>query len=351
MEIEENVKIRYKEDMTNNDIKFKLSLINNSKINIKVTLNNTEYVNKFESYNFNSFEFFEDLSAKQIYNNLKDNLSAKNIKIEPIDKNLKVTIKIKTEFDYENFSFYVSKNNNIINKENKPKNKDNTNLNQDNNEVIIDNGNNSENYLVQNKIENKENTIPNNFNNLNSNITNINYNDYSEDEDMEEYTYYKNQRIKQLNDLQKKYSEKEKVEIIKKKYLNKKIFCFLCQEYTYINKFYKSTDEADNKILVKFYCSEAHKYHSFSLIDLLFQNCQCELNEGNIESYRDGNQMALTKEELISIKNKFKIIKEKVSKKNKLIKDKIIQSIPEVNNLTEFQTKLYQKFEKTFKNC
>ena len=350
MEIEENVKIRYKEDMTNNDIKFKLSLINNSKINIKVTLNNTEYVNKFESYNFNSFEFFEDLSAKQIYNNLKDNLSAKNIKIEPIDKNLKVTIKIKTEFDYENFSFYVSKNNNIINKENKPKNKDNTNLNQDNNEVIIDNGNNSENYLVQNKIENKENAIPNNFNNLNSNITNINYNDYSEDEDMEEYTYYKNQRIKQLNDLQKKYSEKEKVEIIKKKYLNKKIFCFLCQEYTYINKFYKSIDETDNKILVKFYCSEAHKYHSFSLIDLLFQCCQCELNEGNIESYRNGNQMALTNEELISIKNKFKLIKEKVSNKNNLIKDKIIRSIPELNNLTEFQNKLYQKFEKTFNN-
>ena len=247
MEIEENVKIRYKENMTNNDIKFKLSLINNNTINIKVTLNNTEYLNKLESYNFNSFEFFEDLSVKQIYNNLKDNLSAKNIKIEQEGNNIKVTIKIKTEFDYENFSFYMPKNNNKINEENKTINKENTNLNPNSNEVIIDNGNNSENYLVQNKIENKENTIPNNFNNLNSNITNINYNDYSEDEDMEEYTYYKNQRIKQLNDLQKKYSEKEKVEIIKKKYLNKKIFCFLCQEYTYINKFYKSIDETDNK--------------------------------------------------------------------------------------------------------
>ena len=101
MEIEENVKIRYIENMTNNDIKFKLSLINNSKINIKVSLNNIDYASKFESYNFNSFEFFEDLSAKQIYNNLKDNLSAKNIKIEKEENNLKVTIKIKTEFDYK----------------------------------------------------------------------------------------------------------------------------------------------------------------------------------------------------------------------------------------------------------
>ena len=350
MEIEENVKIRYIENMTNNDIKFKLSLINNSKINIKVSLNNIDYASKFESYNFNSFEFFEDLSTKQIYNNLKDNLSAKNIKIEKEENNLKVTIKIKTEFDYENFSFYVSKNNNIINKENKPINEDYTNLNPDNNEVIIDNGNNSENYLLQNKIENKENTILNNFNDLNRNIPDTNFNEYSEDEDMEEYTYYKNQRIKQLNDLQKKYSEKEKVEIIKKKYLNKKIFCFLCQEYTYINKFYKSTDETDYKILVKFYCSETHKYHSFSLIDLLFQCCQCELFEGNIESYRDGNEMALTNEELNLIKNKFKIIKEKVSKKNELIKDRITQTLPEIKNLTEFQTKLYQKFEKTFNN-
>ena len=350
MEIEENVKIRYTENMTKNDVKFKLSLINNSKINIKVTLNNIEYLNKFESYNFNSFEFFEDLSAKQIYNHLKDNLSAKNIKIEQEGNNLKVNIKVKTEFDYENFSFYLSKNNNKINKENKSKNKEKTNLNQDNNEVIINNGNNTENYLIQNKIEKQENSIPNNFNELNSKIPDTNYNEYNEDEDMEEYTYLKNQRIKQLNDLQEKYSEKEKVEIIEKKYLNKKIFCFLCQEYTYINKFYKSIDEVDNKILVKFYCSETHKCHTFSLIDLLFQCCQSELNEGNIESYRDGNQMALINEELISIKNKFKIIKEKIKKKNILIKDKIIQSILDLNNLTEFQTKLYQKFEKAYYN-
>ena len=167
---------------------------------------------------------------------------------------------------------------------------------------------------------------------------------------MEEFKYFQNQRIKELNDLQKKYSEKEKVEIIKKKYLNKKIFCFLCQNYPFINKFYKNTDEGDNKILVKFYCSESHKYHIFSLIDLLLQCCQCEIFEGNIESYRDGKEMALSNEELISIKNNFKTLKEKLSKKNKLIKDKIIQSMPKQNSLTEFQTKLYQKFEKTFNN-
>jgi len=350
MEIEENMKIRYTESMTNKDIKFKLSLINNSKINIKVNFNNIKYINNFESYNFNSFEFFEDLSAKQIYNNLKDNLSPKNIQIEQKENNLKITILIKTEFDCENFSFYVLKNNNKINKENNSINKDNVNLNVDNNEVIVDKGNNSENYLAQNKIENKENSFQKNFNCLNKNIPAPNYNEYKGDDDMEDYIYFKNQRISQLNDLQKKYSEKEKVEIIKKKYLNKKIFCFLCQNYSFINKFYKSADEVDNKILVKFYCSESHKYHSFSLIDLLFQCCQCELYEGNIESYRDGNQMALTNEELISIKNKYKIIKEKVSKKNKLIKDKIIQSIPKLNNLTEFQNRLYQKFEKTFNN-
>ena len=343
MEIEENMKIRYIENITNNNIKFKLSLINNKIINIKVSLNNTEYINRLESYNFNSFEFFEDLSAKEIYNHLKDNLSVKNIKIEQEEQDLKVTILIKTEFEYENFSFYVLKNNNKINKENNSKNNDTTNLNQDNNEIIIDKGDNSEKYLDTNKKKNKEIIIQNNFNDLNNNIPDNNY----KEEPMEEYTYFNNQRTKQLNDL---YSEKEKVEIIKQKYLDKKIFCFLCQNYQFINKFYKSTDEVDYKILVKFYCSETHRYHSCSLIELLFQCCQFEINEENIESYRDGKRMALTNEELISIKNKYKIIKEKASKKNKLIKDKIIKSLPELKDLTVFQKKLYQKFERAFNN-
>ena len=50
------------------------------------------------------------------------------------------------------------------------------------------------------------------------------------------------------------------------------------------------------------------------------------------------------------MKNKFKDMKEKIPQKNELIKDKIIKNIKNINNLSEFQTKLYQKFIKSFNN-
>ena len=80
METEENVKIEYS-DNNKNKIKLKLTLVNNTKIKIKLSFNNKDYIKQFESYDFQSFEFFDDLSPKQIYNNLKDTLSPKNIQI------------------------------------------------------------------------------------------------------------------------------------------------------------------------------------------------------------------------------------------------------------------------------
>ena len=71
MEKEENVKIEYS-DISKNKIKIKLSLFNNIKIKFKLSFNNKEYIKQFESYDFQSFEFFDDLSPRQIYNNLKD---------------------------------------------------------------------------------------------------------------------------------------------------------------------------------------------------------------------------------------------------------------------------------------
>lgn len=58
--------------------------------------------------------------------------------------------------------------------------------------------------------------------------------------------------------------------------------------------------------------------------------------------------MQLSNEELIQIKKDFNDIKEKLIKKNNIIKDKIIKSISDYNQLTEFQKKLYEKFQKSF---
>ena len=62
----------------------------------------------------------------------------------------------------------------------------------------------------------------------------------------------------------------------------------------------------------------------------------------------DGKKMKVTNEELSSIKNNFKITQDKIYQRNKLIKDKINQIISNIK-LTEFQNKLYEKFDKSFK--
>ena len=161
----------------------------------------------------------------------------------------------------------------------------------------------------------------------------------------------RNNGIKKLNYLYNNITEKEKIEIIKNNYVYKRIFCHLCQEYTYVNKFYKSSDDIDCKILVKYYCSESHKDHCSTLLDFLFQCCKNEIYEGNVTKYiRDGKQMKLTNDELNSIKNEYNNMQDKIPKKNKLLKGKIIKIISDINNLTDLQKKLYQKFEKSFNN-
>ena len=113
----------------------------------------------------------------------------------------------------------------------------------------------------------------------------------------------------------------------KKNYLHKRIYCHLCQEYTYINKLYKSSDDLDCKILVKYYCSESHEDHCCTLIDFLFQCCKLEIDEWETtKSYRDGKKMKLSNEELILIKKDFKEIEKNIPKYNKNIYDKIIQN-------------------------
>ena len=77
----------------------------------------------------------------------------------------------------------------------------------------------------------------------------------------------KKERLESFNNLKNNFSEKTKIEIIKNNYLNKIIFCHLYQEFTYINKLYKSSNYLNSKILVKYYCSQSHQDHSFTLID------------------------------------------------------------------------------------
>ena len=349
MEIEENLKITYK-DNNENKIKIELSLINNKIIKFKLIFNNNIYIKQFDSYDFNWFDYFNELSSIQIYKNLKEAILPKNIQIEKEKDNslLKITISIKTEFDKENFIFYASKVNNqqiINNKEENSDFNDKTIIN----EVIFDKENNPDNYIVSKKDENKEKfNISNNF--PNNQYTNNNYNYYNdEDDSYNEYLEMKNERIKKLSDLQNNTSEKEKIETIKKNYLYKSIFCHLCHEYTYINKIYKASDDFGNNILVKYYCSESHEDHCCTLIDFLFLNCKNEIYDIT-EVIRDGKKMKLTNDELTSIKNKFKLIQEKVTSNNKKINYKVIQDISKLNNLTEFQNKLYQKYENIFNN-
>ena len=73
METEENFKIQFIYN-DKNKIKIKLSLSNNMKIKLKLSFNSIEYIKQFDTYDFHSLEFFDELSPKQIYLNLKDSL-------------------------------------------------------------------------------------------------------------------------------------------------------------------------------------------------------------------------------------------------------------------------------------
>lgn len=117
--------------------------------------------------------------------------------------------------------------------------------------------------------------------------------------------YEKNEELinYSLNDL----FDFNKIEIIKQNFSNKKIFCYECNEYTFINKLFKDKDDIDHKILVKFYCSESHEDHCFDLIEYLYNCCEEEIFESDISSYRNGQQMQLSSEELIQIKKDYKI--------------------------------------------
>ena len=252
MKKKESFSISYIEEISKDKIDIILSLINNQQLSFQLTVNTDIYEKDFNFYNFNSYNFFHDLSPEQIYIQLKLNLIPENIRKEQEEKKyLKISILIKENFTKENFTFDI-------------------------------------------------------------------------------------------------YSNKEKIKIIKEHYKNKRLFCCLCQEYTFINKLYKSSDDVDNKILVKYYCSESHRDHYQNLIDFLFNCCNEEFYE-DFFSYRDGQRMKLTTEELTIIKNKFESIKNDIIKSSKLIKDKILNSITDINNLTEFQKKLYEKFERYFK--
>ena len=102
----------------------------------------------------------------------------------------------------------------------------------------------------------------------------------------------------------------------------------MCNEYTFINKLYKNKDDIDHKILVKFYCSESQEDHNCELIEFLNNCCEDEIYESDISSYRDGLKMQLTNDELNTNKKEFNERKEKLIKKNKILRDKIIESIP-----------------------
>ena len=218
-----------------------------------------------------------------------------------------------TEFDKENLIFYVTKNNDKQIKKDIEKKED---IDNNKNEVIIEKEKNPENYIVNNNKE-KDEEKKENINNLSLNNYKKNSNYYDdEDDSYDEYIEMRNNRIKKLNDLQNNTTEKEKIEIIKKNYLHKRIFCHLCQEYTYINKFYKSSDDIDCKILVKYYCSESHEDHCSTLIDFLFQCCKNEIYEDDVTKYiRNGKEMKLTNDELISIKNDYNSMQDKIPKK------------------------------------
>lgn len=56
--------------------------------------------------------------------------------------------------------------------------------------------------------------------------------------------------------------------------------------------------------------------------------------------------MQLSSDELIQIKKDFNNIKEKLIKKNNIIKDKIIKSISDYNKLAEFQKNYMKNFKK-----
>ena len=368
MKIEENIKIKYLDD-NKNKIKIKLILTNNIEIKIKLDFNNKEYIKKFESHDFNSLEFFDDLSSKEIYNHLKDNLSSKNIQIKQENENddslLNFIFSIRTEFDKENFIFFVkskndkpiinnlenkinndTNNNEIINKVNKEntrkeekrekeENKENKEHKEnDEKEVNKESVRKEENKVKENEEvkENQENSLENSneynnkqkefeklFKNYDFDVDYKNYDNYDYDYDEDDKCY--TSRLKKINNLKNNLTEKEKIEIIKNNYLHRRVFCYLCQEYTYINKFYKSSDNINCQILIKYYCSERHEAHSCTLIDFLFQCCKCGIYEGKItQSYRDGRRMKLTNDELISIKKEFKKMQDKIPRKNKLIK-------------------------------
>ena len=355
IETEENMIIKYIDSKKSN-VKIKLSLLNNVKIHFKLQYQNKEYIKQFESYDFNSFEFFDDLSPKKIYNYIKETLSPKNIEINQENINndsaLKINISIMTEFDKENFVFFVSKNVNkpMIKVTEKEKEENNIN-NNIKNEVIIEKENHPEKYIATNNIcqQINENKISINKSN-NTDIIDFN-NNYYDDPD-EEYIYYiedKNKRSKEINNLQKNINEKEKIELIKNNYLHRKVFCHLCQEYTYINKLYKKSDDINCEILVKYYCSESHEDHCCSLIDFLFICCKREIiTEDTTKSFRNGKKMELSNDELNSIKKEYNNMKEKIPNKNKNLKEKILQEIPDVSKLTSLQKTLCETFDKSF---
>ena len=41
--------------------------------------------------------------------------------------------------------------------------------------------------------------------------------------------------------------DKVKIQTIKNKHLTKKLFCYMCKDYTFINKLYKSKDDIEHK--------------------------------------------------------------------------------------------------------
>ena len=91
--------------------------------------------------------------------------------------------------------------------------------------------------------------------------------------------------LKNQKNLKYNIKEKEKIKIIKKNYFNKRIFCYLCKEYTYINKFYINKDDIDNKIIIKYYCSISNLEHCCDLIDFLFQCCKNQINEKEVSKF------------------------------------------------------------------
>ena len=120
MKKKENFELKYKDNNINKNIKIKLSLLNGKKINLKLSLDDIIYEISFESFDFKSFDYFEDFSPIQIFENIKNNLFPENIQIKhDLNNNfiINVSILIKTEFDKEKFSFNMKLLNNDNNNE------------------------------------------------------------------------------------------------------------------------------------------------------------------------------------------------------------------------------------------